>query len=69
VSLRALERAAATVEDFCKTYLMMLDLKWQHVFFQVLPLSLFFSYLTCAARARAHTHTHTHTHTEGWDCR
>ena len=35
VSLRALQRAAATVEDFCKTYFLFLGVSWEHIFFQV----------------------------------
>jgi hypothetical protein len=32
------KRAARTIEDFCKTYLIFLGLPWQQVFFQVLSL-------------------------------
>jgi hypothetical protein len=35
VSMRSLQRASRTVEDFCKTYLMFLDCAWQDILFQV----------------------------------
>lgn len=35
VSMKSLQRASRTVEDFCKTYLMFFDCAWQDIFFQV----------------------------------
>ena len=40
-SYRSLQRASRTIEDFCKTYLPFLDLHWQDVLFQIMPILVY----------------------------
>ena len=40
-SYRSLQRSSRTIEDFCKTYLPFLELHWQDVIFQIMPILVY----------------------------